>query len=290
MNPHRDLLYFCALLRYPEVHEPRQKTMPTWVVTGTSSGIGLELTKQILEADSANVVYATVRTRASSASGEDHIGKLAALYTDRLKILEGIDIAEDAVKAKLAAALEGVTVDVVIHNAGGLAGYGASRPELKGMEHMGVQSMDNVSMEMMQATFNLNTLGPLRVQQAVNPMLKSPGGKVAVISTGFGSISDNGSGGVYAYRVSKAGVNMLTKNLSCDLKKKDIAAVAINPGMVKTEFGPGLAALTHMGALDVDVSCKGVLKVIDALTMETTGTYWSACSKANNGEPAPYQW
>ena len=263
--------------------------MFTYVITGTSSGIGLELTKQILAMDDT-VVYATLRTRKSSASGEDAIGGLAATYGDRLKIVEGIDIAEDACKAKLAAALEGVTVDVLIHNAGGLAGYGEKRPELKGMEHMGVQSMDSVSMEMMQATFNLNTLGPLRVQQAVNPMLKSPGGKVATISTGFGSISDNGSGGVYAYRVSKAAVNMLTKNFACDLKKKDIAAVAINPGMVKTEFGPGLAALTHMGALDVDVSVKGVLKVISALTMETTGSYWAACTKANDGEPAPFQW
>ena len=53
------------------------QTMPTYVVTGTSSGIGLELTKQILAMEDT-VVYATVRTRKSSASGEDAIGALAA--------------------------------------------------------------------------------------------------------------------------------------------------------------------------------------------------------------------
>ena len=98
---------------------PRSETprMSTHVVTGTSSGIGLELTKQILAMDDT-VVYATVRTRKSSASGEDAIGGLAATYGDRLKIVEGIDIAEDACKAKLAAALEGVTVDVLIRMPG----------------------------------------------------------------------------------------------------------------------------------------------------------------------------
>ena len=104
----------------------------------------------------------------------------------------------------------------------------------------------------MRAAFEVNTLGPLRVQQAVLPMTKSPGGKVAIVSTGLASIGDNGSGGNYAYRTSKAGVNMIAKSMSVDLKDKEIAVCPITPGFAITEFGPGAAALESMGA---KVSC-----------------------------------
>jgi NAD(P)-dependent dehydrogenase (short-subunit alcohol dehydrogenase family) len=57
-----------------------------------------------------------------------------------------------------------------------------------------------------------------------------------------GSIGDNTSGGIYAYRASKAAVNMVAKGMSVDLKEKGIAVVAVNPGLVLTEFGPGYAA------------------------------------------------
>ena len=126
----------------------------------------------------------------------------------------------------------------------------------------------------MRLAFEINTLGPLKVQQALTPLMASPGGKVAVVSTGMGSISDS-SGGVYAYRTSKAAANMVTKGFSCDLKDKGIAVVAITPGMVVTEFGPGPEAMKAMGAMPVEQSCRGLIQICDELTMETTGKYMS---------------
>ena len=52
------------------------------------------------------------------------------------------------------------------------------------------------------------------------------------------------------------------------LKDSGIAVVAVNPGMVATEFGPGMAGMTSMGGVSVAQSCAGLLKVF-----ETTGRF-----------------
>ena len=137
---------------------------------------------------------------------------------------------------------------VVVHNAGGVN----NDRSVKGMETLAEQKLDVVTSAKMLETFQLNALGPLRVQQAVDKMMASPG-KVCVVSTrgraevssrplpsprnihvaaaasprpasaisterridlagtGMGSIGDNGSGGFYAYRASKAAVNMIAR-------------------------------------------------------------------------------
>lgn len=233
--------------------------MPTYLITGVSSGIGLELCKQL--AARGDTVYGTVRKTQSSMSGEDQVSSVAGVT-----LVEGIDVAQDDVGPKLLAALEGVKLDVVIHNAGSLSG---SRDGSLFEE----QKFDNVSMDCMRAAFEVNTLGPLRVQQAVTSLM-GPGGKVAVISTGLGSIGDNNdSGGIYAYRTSKAGVNMVTKNMSCEFKPKGIAVLAIAPGFVQTEFGGGLEMMGKMGGKPVGQAGAGILKALDELTMEGTGKF-----------------
>ena len=158
----------------------------TYAITGTSSGIGLELCKRLTAR--GDKVFALCRSAASSASGEDNLSGVGGDLT----IVPGIDVTDDNVSAKLAAsALNGVAIDVLIHNAGGInANYVA-----QGMAAVQEQKLEAVTPQRMLDTFNLNCVGVLRIQQALQSQLKSPGGKVCVISTGMGSINDNGSGG-----------------------------------------------------------------------------------------------
>merc|ERR1712137_682580 len=104
------------------------------------------------------------------------------------------------------------------------------------------------------------------------------GGKIAIISTGFASIGDNGSGGTYAYRASKAAVNMVGKSMACDFKKeaseKKIAVALIAPGFVATEFGPGKEMMSKWGGAPVDQAGTAIIKCLDELTMEKTGKFW----------------
>lgn len=252
--------------------------MPTYLITGTSGGIGLGLVKAL--AARGDKVYATVRSRKSTGSGEDLISAVEGDVT----VLEGIDVTNDDVGAKLSAALEGVRLDVVVHNAGGIANRdGPEAP--KGMDSFAdggggpggakPANLQGVTTERMLAAFQVNTLGPLRVQQALTAQM-GPGGKVCIISTGMGSISDNSSGGLYAYRTSKTAVNMVMRNIALDLKSLEIAVMAINPGMVATDFGPGYDAMQSFGSMPVEESVSQLVQIFDDVcVMQNTGKFWT---------------
>jgi NAD(P)-dependent dehydrogenase (short-subunit alcohol dehydrogenase family) len=103
------------------------------------------------------------------------------------------------------------------------------------------------------------------------------GGKVAIITSRMGSIADNDSGSRYGYRMSKAAVNAAGKSLAMDVKPRGIAVALLHPGFVRTDM------TGHNGLVDPPQSAAGLLARIDALTLETTGSFWHM-----NGEPLPW--
>ena len=111
-----------------------------------------------------------------------------------------------------------------------------------------------------------NALGPLRVTYALLEKLDD-GGKVGLITSRMGSIEDNGSGGYYGYRMSKAAVNMAGKSLSVDLEKAGVAVFLLHPGWVSTE-------MTGHTGISVQDSVGGIIERMDALDISQTGTFW----------------
>jgi len=255
-----------AALSLPRA-EPAKKT---YLVTGCSAGLGLELVRQL--AARGDRVYATCRTPAASASGVDELSQVAG----DVVLVQGVDVTSDSVGETLKAALAGVKLDCIVHNAGGFA---ASRAE---------QKLDTICMDAMRRGFELNTLSVLRVTQALLPQLSAPGGKLVVISSMIGSIADNSSGGMYAYRTSKAAVNMVSKSLANDLKPQGIAVVAISPGFVATHFG-GMSPEQKMkvGAKPVTPSVRGIVEAIDALELSNTGSFVHT-NYGDGLQPAPW--
>lgn len=83
----------------------------------------------------------------------------------------------------------------------------------------------------------------------------------------MGSISDNTSGGYYAYRMSKAALDMASRSLAIDLKSDGIISVVINPGWVQTDMG-GKSAPTP-----VDESVRGILREVDKATLADSGEF-----------------
>ena len=207
-------------------------------------------------------------------TGMDEISSIVPIDTSELHIIEQVDVSQDDVGETLVSSLNGVLVDVVIHNAGSLSGT----RNVESTNEMMESSFDLVTMmDRMRKAFEVNTLGPLRVQKALmeSILFNTEGsGKVAIISTGLSSIQDNTSGGNYAYRTSKTGVNMVAKCMSCDLKDKHVSVRLIAPGFVATEFGPGKEKLEAWGAMDVSTSCEGILSLVESMTMETTGMFF----------------
>ena len=206
------------------------------VITGANRGIGFELVRQF--AERGDEVIAACR----SASPE-----LKAL---KVEVSEGVNVTDDASVEKLARAVAGKPVDVLVNNAGILS-------------H---ETLDDLDFDRMRRQYEINTLGPLRVTAALLPSL-GKGSKVAIITSRVGSLADNTSGGSYGYRASKAAVNMIGVSLSHDLKPRGIAVALLHPGWVKTEMtgGSGLTGPAEAAAR--------LIERIDEMSMEKTGEF-----------------
>jgi len=250
------------------------------VVTGANRGLGLELCKQLSEGGVYSTIYALCRK-----STED-LALLAAAENSKVKIVENIDVMKEDVSDALQLVFQGqsssssslVPIHLLVHNAGAYGPPGASNEETD----YGAQSFDRIDAMSMRYAFELNTIAPLMLTKALLPNLEAAAsaasleegpGKVVILSSAMGCIEENTSGGSYAYRTAKAGVNMVGKNLSIDLKNKNIAVSMIHPGFVYTGFG-GIGAPKRPGQRDVDESTLGVIQAIEKTTLATTGSFF----------------
>ena len=219
--------------------------MKSCLVTGASRGIGLELCRQLQQR--GHRVTAVCR----QASAE-----LRAL---ECTVIDGIELTDAASVARLSAGLAGERIDVLVNNAGILARDSLAELDFDGMRRQ----------------FEVNTLAPLRVTHALLPNLGA-GSKVVIITSRMGSIADNGSGGYYGYRMSKAAVNIAGVSLARDLRDRDIAVLLLHPGMVATEM------TGHQGVPAAEAA-RNLVARIESMGLEQSGSFHHA-----NGEPLPW--
>ena len=218
--------------------------MAAWLVTGANRGLGLEWARQL--AARGETVIATARDPAASKD-------LASLRVET----HALDVADDASVARLADALSSRPLDAIVNN----AGAGGSGPPLAELKWDEVLRM-----------FDVNALGAMRVTQAAWDNLLSGRRKLVVnVTSRMGSIADNGSGGYYAYRASKAALNMLTKTLALDSRRQGVTCVLLHPGWVATDMGGKQAPLSPQQ------SVEGMLSIVDRLGPADSGRFldWS---------------
>jgi NAD(P)-dependent dehydrogenase (short-subunit alcohol dehydrogenase family) len=221
----------------------------TIVISGASRGIGLELTRQYLKQGCR--IIAGVR----KPSNANELQELSRIEKDQLQILE-LDVANDDSVSRFAksAATYIQRLDLLINNAGVYLDQ--------------EQTIETLDSKMILETLNVNSVGPFRLTQAMIPLLrKSKAPKVATISSMMGSIADNGSGGAYAYRMSKACVNMFVKTLAVD--ERDLTAITLHPGWVQTSMGGERAPLS------VEKSAEGLLTVIASSGPNDSGKFFN---------------
>ena len=84
----------------------------------------------------------------------------------------------------------------------------------------------------------------------------------------MGSVEDNGSGSGYAYRASKAALNVATKSLSIDLAPAGITSVLLHPGYVRTKMTLG------QGFIDSDESAAGLIRVMEGAAGPINGQWY----------------
>ena len=131
------------------------------------------------------------------------------------------------------------------------------------------QSLEEVEPDLSLDVLNVNTIGPLRVSQALWPLLKGEKPtKVANISSLMGSIDDCMSGRSYAYRTSKTGLNMITKILAIEGQPDNITVTSYHPGWAKTDMGGERAPVP------TSVSVEGLIGLISQQTAERSGRFF----------------
>jgi len=213
----------------------------TVLITGANRGIGLEMARQFKARGYA--VIGTARTP----------GEAAELKSLGVRV-EQLDVTDAGSVQALADRLRGVPIDLLVNNAG-ITGHDAERFEA-------------VDFEAVAETFDVNSLGPMRVTQALMPNLEAGRGKTIVqVGSSAGSIAGNRGGGLYGYRASKAALNMFNKTLSSELVRRGYICVVMHPGWVKTRLGGSGAT---MEARD---SVEAMIGVIEQLGLGDTGRF-----------------
>jgi len=227
--------------------------MATYLITGANRGLGLEFARQLTKR--GDDVIATCRD-------PDQASELESLGVR----MERVDVADEASVLALADRLGGAPIDVLVNNAG--------------VQQLDM-TLDKVDPEVMLDVFRINAVGPVLVTRAFLDNLRAGERRLVFnVSTNLASIANNGpdkAGGWYAYRASKAALNMLTVNLAHELQEDGFCMVAVHPGWVKTDMGGPNAPVTQ------PESIAGMLGVIDQLDAKDTGRFMDY-----QGRPMPW--
>ena len=196
--------------------------MPRILITGSSRGLGLEHAKQYLA--KGWEVIATARNPESSPG----LKALESHHADRLRQIQ-MDVTDHPRVAAVAEELAGQSLDLLLNNAGT---YGP-KSAFEGMHYQSLESMDY---DLWREMHEINVMAAFKVAVCFKPHLEAAAHPLLVnMSSDMGSIGNNSIGQAYAYRSSKAALNMLTKGMA--MEWRNLAVIAMAPGWCRTDLG-----------------------------------------------------
>ena len=229
------------------------------LVTGASRGIGLEYARQWLDAGAR--VFALAR----DPEGSEGLKALASRHAGSLVPVK-CDVSEDAsvAAARRLVGEEADGLEILINNAGVMGSH---------------EGLETLELDVVRRTFEVNAVGPVRVTRAFLDLLMAGQRprRIVNMTSLMGSIDDNRSGDAYAYRMSKAALNMATRSMAVDLSRDGIVAVVLHPGWVRTAMG-GKGAPTP-----VEEAVSSLVRTIESLDMDHSGGFYD-----RDGQPLPW--
>ena len=226
------------------------------LVTGANRGIGLEFCRQLLSPSFAvkelvACVRYPVRSTELMALAEQSHRRLQTVALDL-----AVDTDPDCSAAGLAVRIAEVASDhpfeVLINNAGVYLDEGKGCASFR--------------FDAFRQSFEVNTLGPFKVLKEIGRML-APGARIINVTSLMGSIGDNSSGGSYAYRSSKAALNMMNRCFAHE--RKDLISVVVHPGWVQTDMGGAEAPIKP------EASVAGMLQLLRQLKPADSGQFFN---------------
>ena len=223
----------------------------TVMVTGANRGLGLEFARQYA-ADGWRVL-ATYRNPAVAGELLELAGR------DNVQAFR-LDVSDFDAIAALAEELHDETIDVFLSNAGLFGPKPGAESDLR-------QSFGHIDYGIIRKVLTVNTLAPLKCAESfVEQVARSKQRKFVALSSVEGSIS-RAQRDLYAYRTSKAALNMVTRLLSGDLAGHGITVVSICPGWVKTRMGGEFAKL------ELEPAIRDFRALVARLTPDDSGKF-----------------
>lgn len=186
---------------------------------------------------------------------------------------DGLDVTNEASIERAIATLDGsfqrafITVGILAPEGG--------QPERR---------LGEVEPEALAHLFAVNAIGPLLILKHLAPYLaKDETVRIGVLSARVGSIGDNGIGGWYAYRASKAALNQFVRTAAIELSRTHPKSVlaALHPGTVATPFTADYQG--RHKTVPADVSAANLVRILSKLAPDDTGSF-----KDQNGEPVEW--
>ena len=219
--------------------------MKTVLITGANRGLGLEFCRQYAQAG-WQVIACCRHPQESNA-----LIKLAT-DNDTVRIMS-LDVTDHQQIDTLSAELKSTVIDVLVSNAG-----------VYGDRH----AFGELDYRVWRDTLETNVLSAMKLAEAfTNHLASSQQGIFVAISSLMGSMADNGSGGSYLYRSSKAALNAVMKSLSFDFARQGTGVIIFHPGWVRTDMGG------PNGLIEVDESISGMRRVIEQFELSQTGCF-----------------
>ncbi|MRW90286.1 SDR family oxidoreductase [Duganella sp. FT80W] len=212
--------------------------MATALIIGASRGIGLELVKQY-RADGWRVI--------ATARKQEDCDALAALGAEPHKL----DVNNVEAVAGMGWKLDGEELDVAILNAG-----------VYGPRHDGFPMQTDFDTVM-----HTNVLAAMRLLPILAPLVSAAKGKLAVLSSRMGSLSERTVSGGSLYRASKAALNSVLIDTALVHGKQGATCVAFHPGWVKTDMGGSGADIS------VEQSASGIRATLATLPASEQAVY-----------------
>ncbi|KRM72109.1 SDR family oxidoreductase [Lacticaseibacillus brantae] len=243
------------------------------LVTGANRGMGLEIVKELAEADQTVLLGSRDLTKGQAAAD-----KLVAAGLDVEAIQLDITDPESISRAVELVGKQYGKLDILINNAGA------------SFDHF--QDPSILKLDVIRREFDLNVFGTIDVTQQFIPLLKqSDSAKIINISSMMGSLTEalNPESSVYnassmGYQATKSAVNMFTVQLAKEFQRKAIPITvnAIDPGLVATEFGGTSAdSALEYGAQPVEVGVARTVELATAPKNDITATFSNTHGKVN---------
>ncbi len=222
------------------------------IVIGATGGIGKALIKALLGSTQIDEIFAL--SRQGSTHPSPKVEPMAFDFTD-----------ENIVSNAAHTLSKSGPFDLVITATGLLHGPDIS-PE---------KNMRAITADGFQKSFAVNTIGPAVTAKYFLPLMRRDKKTVfCALSARVGSISDNRLGGWYAYRASKAALNMVIKTLAIEHNRrfKDCVIMGLHPGTVDTALSKPFQSNVPQGKLFTpEDSAHKLLSVIDSASISDSG-------------------